>query len=242
MELESEFLVLRHPVTRFITGITPHRAALSPSLLTSIPQLRVLLIASNTGGLEAVDKEITELKTFFQRQKTIPVKVTALTTSQATFERVEAELRKPDYDIIHYAGHGNFVTGQPGQSPLYFWTEAGEKKEVSANTLKIWLEDSAARLVYLSSCYGSMTADTSALLDNDYLGLADALVYAGIPSVLGFRWAVHDDEARRLALAFYRSLFEHADVSLALLQARRDLAAFDRSDPAWLSPILIHQV
>jgi CHAT domain-containing protein len=74
------------------------------------------------------------------------------------------------------------------------------------------------------------------------LGLADGLVHAGVPGVLGFRWLVLDEGARALALAFYGSLARQGQVDTALLEARCEVAARDRDDITWLSPILIVQV
>ena len=111
---------------------------------------------------------------------------------------------------------------------------------MKATELKLLLEQSGARLVYLSCCYSTTAAGEVALLDDDFLGLADAAVQAGVPSVLGFRWPVADDGARRLALTFYQSLLDQGRPDVALFKARRELA-IDRNEPTWLSPILIHQ-
>ncbi|MBE7552399.1 MAG: CHAT domain-containing protein [Anaerolineales bacterium] len=244
LELDSEFLVLQHPTTRFITNVTPRRPAISPGFLAAADTLRVLIIASNTTpSIEAVDREAKDLAHFFRTQEFIPAEVKLLLTKEATYDRVRRELQRPDYDIIHYAGHGTFNSKMPGQSKLYFWSQSnrqGEEKEMSAEELKVLLGDSTARLVYLNSCYGAAAAGKILLLDDDFLGLADAAVMAGVPSVLSFRWSVFDESARQLALAFYRSLLSQGRPGLALLHARRALATH-RNDPAWLSPILIHQ-
>jgi hypothetical protein len=44
-----------------------------------------------------------------------------------------------------------------------------------------------------------------------------------------------------MALAFYRSLLEQGSPEIALWSARCELAALDKDDLTWLSPILIHQ-
>jgi CHAT domain-containing protein len=112
---------------------------------------------------------------------------------------------------------------------------------MKAAELKILLDRSEARFVYLSSCYGTAMGNERALLDDDFLGLADAVAQAGVPSVLGFRWPVSDAGAPKLALAFYRSLLEQGSPEIALWSARCELAV-NRNDTTWLSPILIHQV
>jgi CHAT domain-containing protein len=79
-------------------------------------------------------------------------------------------------------------------------------------------------------------------MDDDFLGIADAVVQAGVPSTLGFRWPVSDVGAPKLAKAFYGSLLRQGSPEIALWKARRELAGLGRDDPTWLSPILIHQV
>ena len=113
---------------------------------------------------------------------------------------------------------------------------------MSAAELKGLLQDSAVRLAYLSCCNGATTSPQSGLLDDDFLGITDAVIQAGVPSALGFRWPVSDTGAPKLALTFYDSLLRQGNPEIALWQARRELANLNRDDPTWLSPILIHQV
>jgi CHAT domain-containing protein/FixJ family two-component response regulator len=239
----NDYLVLQHPVTRFVSGVVPKRAPLSPDKLALTNKLRILLIASNTEPpIFGVDREIEDLRKFFESQSFVDV--TIIPTEQATYNRVRKEIGKPNYDIIHYAGHGQFEKDSPEQSKLYFWSKENKQGSIevmSASELKIHLENSQARLLYLSACYGTATADVELLLDDDFLGLADAAVKAGVPSVIGYRWPVSDIGAKNLATKFYESLFEQGNPQVALLNARRDVAGLNRDDPAWLSPIMIHQ-
>lgn len=79
------------------------------------------------------------------------------------------------------------------------------------------------------------------LLDNDFLGIADASVEAGLPAVLGMRWPVNDGSARVLARAFYDALFREGALDTALLKARQAIASRDRKDITWVSPVLVVQ-
>ncbi|MBM3149843.1 MAG: CHAT domain-containing protein, partial [Chloroflexi bacterium] len=245
LDTPPEYLVLEHPVSRFACGATPKRGVFSPQVLALAQKLRILIIASNTRPpIDGVDAEVQALSSYLKKQDIIPVEVTMLTTKQATYERIREELRKPNYDVIHYAGHGSFDAVSPENSSLHFWAgrnKQGDVVPMKATELKMLLGQSEARLVYLSSCYGTATGDKAALLDDDFLGLADAVAQAGVPSVVGFRWPVADDGARRLALAFYQSFLEQGSPEFALWSARCELAALNRDDPTWLSPILIYQ-
>jgi CHAT domain-containing protein len=240
----SEFVILRHPMARFVHNAQPRREALSPDTLALTSKLRVLIVAANTSPpIAAVDREAQELCGYLQTQEFIPVETALITSEEATFSRVERELETGNYDIVHYAGHGAFDPKSPGESCLYLRKEqdADEDAVMSAYQLKLSLDLSPTRLVYLGCCDGMATANVDELLDDDYLGLADAVVQAGVPSVLGFRWPVSDNGAREFALAFYESLLRQGSPEIAAWQARRKLARADRSYPTWLSPILIHQ-
>jgi len=246
-----EYLVLQHPLARFLCDADPKREAISPQLLTLTDKLHFLIIASNTESftlklprIDGVDTETRQLRNYLEHQNCIPVDVNLITTRHATYKRVKAELKKRCYDIIHYAGHGSYKPESPEESSLYFWEKEDKQGAIvpmKAAELKMLLGQSEARLVYLSCCYGTAAGDPTALLDDDFLGLADAVAQAGIPSVLGFRWPVSDDGARRMAQVFYQSLLEQASPEVALWCARCELSTPDRNDPTWLSPILIHQ-
>ena len=242
----DEYLILQHPLSRFICRATPKREAISPWLLARTGELRILLIASNTKPpIGGVDIETRRLRDYLQSQDCIPVKVSFLPTELATYQRVQTELKKGSYDIVHYAGHGHYKGDSPEESSLYFWTgenKCGNVVQMKATELKMLLAQSEARLLYLSSCYGTTTGSQAALLDDDFLGLADAIAQAGVPSVLGFRWPVSDRGACEMALAFYRSLLDQGSPEVGLWSARCKLAALDRNDTTWMSPILIHQV
>jgi len=67
------------------------------------------------------------------------------------------------------------------------------------------------------------------------------MVVAGVPSVLGLRSPIADKTALSLAVEFYRALGRTGEVDRALYEARVVLAAKNRDDPGWLSPILVHQ-
>jgi CheY-like chemotaxis protein len=243
----DEHLALRHPITRFISGISPKREAISPKLLALTKSLNVLIIASNTQpDIPGVDIECQKLHHFINSkeiQNFIPVHADYIPTEEATFERICDELSKSKYDIIHYAGHGNYDNNLSENSSLYFWNEKGKKggiREMKTTELTDLLLNSETRLLYLSCCFGAVSGHGYNPND-DFLGLADAAIQAGIPSVLGFRAPVLDSSAIDLAKQFYANLFERGRLDIALWEARRYLARSNRNDPTWLSPILISQ-
>jgi len=254
---DGDYLVLRHPLVRSISGVRVKKMPLSPGLFNDFwakgESLRVLLVASNTYSLLGVDDipEVDEeirvldasLKTLFE-DRGISVQVKIIPTEQATYETVRKELKKCKYHIIHYAGHGTYDRQSPEKSYLSFWEKPdcqGAVQEMRASELQILLRSSDLRFVYLSCCLGTKTGEPAKFLDDDFLGIADGIIHAGVPSVLGFRWPVSDSGAKELALTFYKSLANQGKIDTALLNARCEVAARDRDDITWLSPILIMQ-
>jgi len=242
-EQPPDYIALQHPISRFVIGAVPLREAVSPKWLASQNKLRILLIASNTDpAIPGVDIEVRVLLGHLQKDGFVTVNV--IRTEDATYNRIQNELKSTDYDIVHYAGHGIHVKESPEDSSLLFWNEPNRKGGVAhlnATELGVLLKQSEVRLLYLSSCYGTTTADPAQLLDDDFLGLADAAVYAGVPSIVGFRWPVSDSTAPKMAVEFYKSLLTQGSPDIALWKARTEIAVMNRNDLTWLSPILIQQ-
>ena len=70
------------------------------------------------------------------------------------------------------------------------------------------------------------------------------LLAAGIPNVVGFRWAVSSRSAMVLAEEFYRVLFESprgSDPANAMLHARRSAKGLPGVSDAWASSVLVTQ-
>ena len=246
------YLVLKHPVTRFIMDVAPQSPCLSPTFFNALwknrEKLKILLIASNTEPpLQHVDDEVRSLKETLEeslRAKDILHDIEYITTEKATFDLVTDKLKECPYHILHYAGHGSYRELSPEQSYLQFWTKEnhrGEVERLTVTKLNDLLRNSNLRFVYLSSCLGAETAGSAQMLDNDFPGLVYGIAQAGIPSVLGFRWEISDKGAKELALSFYKYLFAHGDLALALYETRRDIVMDNKKDPTWMSPVLIVQ-
>jgi CheY-like chemotaxis protein len=240
----ANYLSLLHPMSRFVNGAVPQNRALSPGVLSQLKRrLRVLVIASDTKPpISLIDQIGEEIESLLEAHDSVEVKL--IPTNRATYAAVRQELRQCPYHIIHYVGHGLFEENSPEQSSLFFWEGQNRSRSVLPLTgaeLSLLLQGSNVRLFQLSCCEGTRTGTTIDLLDDDYLGVADGIIQAGVPSVLGFRWPVSADGAQKLALDFYESFLKYGSPERALLDARRELAISARDAPDWASPILIVQ-
>jgi len=68
----------------------------------------------------------------------------------------------------------------------------------------------------------------------------DAIIAAGVPAVLGYRWPVSSSGALILAQTFYDKLHRNESLETALLLARQEVRA-QLDDQTWISPILVVQ-
>ncbi len=256
---DDDWLALKHPLSKYITGLWCKRRSLSRAVWKD-QELRVLLVASNVAGpvsigggrqiqlgeIPGTEAELEDVRSVFNQlagDGQLDLHVEALSTDDATYQRVCDELQSGQYHLFHYSGHGVYHSERPENSALFFW-EAGRSsaiKRMKAAELKLLIQDSDLRFAYFSCCQGATQADSVELLDNDFLGIMDASVEAGLPSVLGMRWPVADASARVLAGAFYQALFSEGRLDTALLKARQTIARRDREDITWVSPVLVVQ-
>lgn len=255
---DDDWLALKHPLSKYITGLQIKRRPLSASLWHG-QELRVLLVASNVSGritvsgqqywlgeIPGADAELEEVRALFDRlagDGQIRFRLEILGTDKATYARVRDELQSGQHHLFHYSGHGFFDRRWPENSSLFFW-EAGRGSAIRAMTaseLKLLIQDSDLHFAYFSCCEGATQAGVAGLLDNDFLGIVDASVEAGLPAVLGMRWPVDDGSARVLAREFYDALFREGALDTALLKARQAIASRDRKDITWVSPVLVVQ-
>jgi CHAT domain-containing protein len=234
----NDYLVLRHPVSRIVMGadLRP-RGVIAPPLLLNrlwakLEKVRVLLIAANTPPhIPQVDVEVKGLLELlaglFRGQGDVQV----IASEAATLDGVTSTIERLRPHIVHFAGHGHHEKGAPERSFIQL-----RDGSINAIRLAAILSDAGTSLVYLSCCEGAATAAPQALLNDDFLGIADALVRKGVPAVVGFRWPVVDASAAKFATSFYGALADYGDAERAVFEARRNC---DRDDITWLSPILI---
>ena len=146
----------------------------------------------------------------------------------------------PKCQLFHFIGHGHFSRQSergPGSAALFLEREDGSWQAAADEelTIQITTAGRTPHLVYLSACESAKRDDEHA-----FVGLGPKLVRAGVPAVVAMQDLVPMDLARQLTSDFYRSLFEHGQVDLALNQARRLL--FGRDEVDWAIPVLFSRL
>jgi len=251
---EGRPLALDHPICRMVTGQVCTKAPLDAAFLARQPTpdapRSALVISANVSGeiilkgrhfglppVPGVETEGLKVKAALEEHGW---QVTLLSGADLTLEAAIAALDGCNQDLVHYSGHGFYSQLDPDSSGLVLRNKDGDVAVLDALRLRQLLKESRVRFVFLSCCEGAASSDGAQLLDSDYLGVMDALIAAGVPSALGYRWPVAAAGATMLAQTFYDKLHQHGSLEMALLLARQEVRS-QLADQTWVSPILVLQ-
>jgi len=152
-----------------------------------------------------------------------------IATVQATFpgvklldrdfsvERLEAEMAKQPFDIVHVASHGEFVS-EASQSFLLTHDGTLSMDRLAALVGRTrFRAERPLELLALTAC------QTAAGDERAALGLAGVALRAGARSALATLWSVNDESAMQLVTRFYRELGEGTSRAQALQRAQLEL-------------------
>jgi hypothetical protein len=135
-----------------------------------------------------------------------------------------------DFDVVHYAGHGEFDPANPAAAG---WV-LGAREVLRASD--VFRARRVPRLVFANACYSGAIHGTAAFppaaLARGSATVAQAFFERGLPNFVGTGWPVGDTEAGDFAVAFYGRLLAGATLREALHAARLALFA-RRQDTTW---------
>ncbi|HEV2377466.1 MAG TPA: CHAT domain-containing protein [Streptosporangiaceae bacterium] len=131
-----------------------------------------------------------------------------LTGEEATFERVQAELRQSAW--AHFACHGSSDMDVPSSGHLSLYDRELTVLDVSRLNLE------HAEFAYLSAC---TTARSSQRLADEPIHIAAAFQLAGYPHVVGTLWPIADELAPHIARHLYETVSEDLSNAAARLHS-----------------------
>jgi CHAT domain-containing protein len=158
-----------------------------------------------TLDLPAAEKEVEMIKEVFPTAR-------ILTRQEAS--EASAKSLAQEYNIIHFASHGEYIPEAPLASSIRLSSGNGENGKLEAG--EIFDMDINADLVVTSAC---QTAIGQIGKGDEIVGLTRAFIYAGARSVLGSLWNISDEATASLMMEFYRNM-RSLDESEALRQAQ----------------------
>lgn len=217
-------------IERFAFATTPGLTLTSPQPLKrdNVEMLASGLTESVQGfpALPSVETELDSIGTRF------PSRVYKDADFQAA--RVEDEISRGEYSIVHIATHGQFDSDHT-RSFLLTYDDKMTMDDLQQTIGARKYQDEPVELLVLSAC------QTAAGDDRAALGLAGVALQAGARSAVATLWFISDDSTARMISEFYR-LLEETDMSKAeaLRVAQVQLLSDSRyAHPSYWAPFLL---
>jgi len=185
------------------------------SLTVALP-LRMLVVIANPLDLPALDVEREwsniqrALGDLIERGLLIIDRL-----PNATLAELQRALRRHDYHLFHFVGHGDFDEAT-AQGYIVFTDEARHAAPIPGDLLAQLLHNERTlRLAMLNACEGSQTVAT-----NPFAGVAQLLVQQGVPAVIAMRHPISDEAAIAFSHEFYAALADGYSVDAAMTEGR----------------------
>ncbi len=206
------------------------RTMLSSTQRVSSPQsgpLRALVIADpapereyQLPGARREGRAVADVMKSVAKEHGIEIEVIErIGSSECDAVEVLALLLNESFDLLHYAGHGQFDVKRPELSGWIF----GKDRILSAR--EIFRARRVPRLVVANACFSSVTTEgkpfTTEESNRQLAGLAEAFFERGVMNYVGAGWPVDDEPAVVFAEKLYRSLFECKTLGDSLAAGRR---------------------
>jgi hypothetical protein len=151
---------------------------------------------------------------------------------EATLAALQRRLRRSQYHIFHFIGHGEFdQTLQEGVLLLEREKQRGHR--VGSQSLGMLLHDhESLRVAVLNACEGARSSK-----QDPFAGSAQTLVQQGIPAVIAMQFEIADDVAQTFAHELYGALADSYPIDAAVTEARKAIFAMGR-EVEWATPVL----
>jgi hypothetical protein len=216
------------PVVRYLELPRPARS------LSVTPPLHVLVAIANPADAVQLDVERERRQIDAALQPLMNrgwVKIDWL--SPPTWRALQRALRREEYHIFHFVGHGDFDRLQE-EGRLVF--EDGQRRADRLPAIKLarlLADHRSLRLAILNAC------ESAYLEGNDpFASMAATLVRAGIPAVVAMQFEITDLAAIEFSQSFYESLVDNLPVDAALAETRKAIDLAVSNTVEWGTPVL----
>lgn len=198
------------------------------------PPFGMIIIADPRGDLPAGYQEGQIIRDRLDEE---PIKIEAELLSQRVTTRMVKE-RLKECDILHYAGHADYVNEEPAQSGLL--VQGG--KLTAAEIMAMSGGEKVPSLVFVNACLSGQTSEWTLRKgggSQEIFGLANAFLLAGARHYVGTFWDIQDELSSRFAMHFYDHLLRGDPVGACLRTAReRIIRDVDETAIVWATYLL----
>jgi hypothetical protein len=226
---EGRFVALsdRTPVVRYVD--MPRRV----QSLGVAPPLRILVLASTPVSLAKLD---VEREWSLVENALAPLHATGRVHVDrlrvASMAELQRQLRRGEYHIFHFIGHGGFDDRGPGGTLVLEDADQKAAPVTSEHLATVLCDHVTLRLVVLNACEGARTDER-----DPFAGVAQRLVQQGIPAVVAMQFEITDQAAIAFTQIFYEALADSLPVDTAVAQARKAILGATNA-AEWGTPVL----
>ena len=226
----EEFLSLKFNLGRTVK--TRQKSYASPRK-GNLKELKLLILADPRSDLELARAEAKRLREMLDQKKDKVGVFTKIKDIPVNY--VKRNLR--DYDIIHYAGHANFVENAPAKSG---WCLIDGN--LTGNDLaKMKGGPPFPLLIFSNACQSTFEKSNRlpAQSEEQVFGFANAFLLAGVKYFIGPLWKISDEGGFIFAQAFYQAILNGRSIGQALRRARLSIIEQEGQDRlTWASYVL----
>jgi CHAT domain-containing protein/tetratricopeptide (TPR) repeat protein len=147
-----------------------------------------------------------------------------------------AKQRASEFNVIHFATHGEFNERQPMQSGLLLTRDDANDGYLQVHEI-FGMNLKNASLVTLSACETALSKIEGG---DDLVGLSRGFIYAGTPSILATLWKVDDASTSKLMEIFYRNWKSGMSKAGALREAQETVRGMKEYEhPYYWAPFIM---
>jgi CHAT domain-containing protein len=228
----DRFLATTHSLGRHIELPFVGRQSAHPQPHES---LRVLVVGDPTGELPEAREEAAQVGEMLRRHPRAEVTELIFNGTSITLEAVSRELDTRDFDVFHFAGHGDYDPLRENESGLQLGDRVLTADDLATRR---WMP----RLVVANACHSARTGPGGG---NPFAGasrsrdMVQQMLGAGTRAFLGAMWAIPDQSAAQFATAFYSALLDDTSATLPTIGEAVRLArcalrtSLGPGDPTW---------
>jgi CHAT domain-containing protein len=197
--------------------------------------MRVLVVGDPTGELPAAREEAAQIAEMLRRHPRAEVTELIFNGARINLESVSRELDTKDFDVFHFAGHGDYDPLRENESGLQLGDRVLTADDLATRR---WMP----RLVVANACHSARTGPAAG---NPFAGasrsrdMVQQMLGAGTRAFLGAMWAIPDQSAAQFSTAFYSALLDDTSatpptIGEAVRRARCALrSSLGPGDPTW---------
>lgn len=191
--------------------------------------LRMLVVENPTGDLAGAQNEGEQLTELFKANRG---EVVTLKGADASRANVLTELGSGTYDLLHYAGHADFVELKPEASGLIL----KDGRLTAADLIEV---GKVPQMIFLNACEsgrirggpnGGAADGAEPPRFAGQVSLAESFLLNGIANFIGTYWPVNDVAALKFAGTFYGGLLSGKSLSSAMREARQATKTVSQRD------------